>query len=1272
MKSTFLKKYKLLTFLIFNLLTKVCGAQTYRLVDVKTADFPVVEAQIAASDVNFDPKDFELDSISIHENGQIISPISCKAPSVKATAIPLSVVLALDISGSMNSRRMEMLKASTKKIIRKLPLETTEVAIASFNDEVTLNCDFTHNATILKNCVDGFHGVGGTSFEVAFFTKNVGLIDIAKQGQHSNKLIIFISDGMSLVNDKAVVALANSDSIVINCITIDRPIGKTLKTISRETDGNYYSDLSSEKEIEWAFKEIYNKSQENSYGKIRWKSSYSCHPEKSTRLTIGQQTFSIQYQIPDEKVGSIEVSPTDVNFKNNQHAGIVYKPVFIKGNNVDLNVTSIENTNPAFFGTKPGTLPISSKANELNLLELSLTPNDSIRATAKYTIKSKGCPDVYVNASTQGREKFVITNPVEGEEYTKGEMIPITWSGITKSRAVDFFYQIKGEHEWLSIGSGTNNKKDWRAVALNDSIRIKGIVSGDITFAGLLTAPVSIVDGSSFQSAYYNKNGNEILTLSTDGELKSWDAHDGKLRNTFEHAIEGDYTYMPGFNRVIDVTSEAIRVYTNRNGLLMKEMPVSERKNLTSLIHVDNKELYVTLGNFDFLSRSRNSKYIDVTSSPETDYSIARKKSKLHILKSEASKKEFSIKTAPSFQKSVLHRTKAILAVSNANSTQLYNLKTKSLELNLEGEYFYKFSDCSRFVITRDTLNYNIYSFKNGNRVFSVKKQNEFAISPSSSCIARIISDTLTIRDISTRQILYSKPHKDIAQYQFFPKSDKFLFLQKDSLVILDLYGKRSVDKFFVQADLIKKIDVSPNETSFLITCENIVASLEIESLLKASSLEMKKELDKDVTPFFNVLLPKPEVVEKITFPKQYLQIPVENIFSDIIKNSGKHTVLIDSIYVESDHSCFSLVSSPGGFPIKAKDQSAVELRFTPRKTGLNTGELIIVSGNKKYICQLEGIGMKEGFEHLSSQINFPAINVYSHRDSIVPLIKNTGTELLPIGGIQVKSPNKGNFSITPISYKRSLSPDDTLWVNVSFSPEVRGRQNAFIQFRTDNEDWIKSSNLYGEGIAKRNVIVAGNTIHGISKQPLRSIIKVTNLNSGNIAHQIHTNDQGAFAIETNTDINYSINANLDGYFSSSENINLTNAQTRDTLWVNLELIPINHSSTIKLNNVFFESGKAELLDISRAELQRVVTFLNNQKDLKIEIHGHTDDIGTSKSNEALSRLRAMAVKRFITRHNISDDRISIKYFGESKPISDNNSEAGRKANRRVEIIFVQ
>ena len=1113
-----MQNIKWLSFLIFTLLAGICRAQTYKFVNVEISDFPIVEASILAVDNNFNPEDFDIDSVSILENDEVISPLSSRAPVSRLEAIPISIVFVLDISGSMFGQKFEILKASTKKIIKKIPLDVSEVTIASFNHEIALNCDFTHNLDTLLHSIDCLRSGGGTNFENAFLTSYMGVIDIAKQGQNPNKLIVFVSDGMGRVNARQVTDRANSNLITVNCITIDVPISEDLKIISNQTGGDYYSGIQSEKEIDFAFNKIYHKSQENRFGKIKWKSNYSCNPEKSTQLTIGHQKIVFQYQIPDEKVGKIEVSPANVSFENQPNETILHRPVFIKGENVDLNITSIENSNPDFFGIKSSPFPITASANELKMLELSFYPKDSIRVSAEYIIKNKGCPDVTINASSEGRDKLLITYPKGGEEYVRGATVPITWNGIAEFRPVDFYYQIKGEDTWNSIGSGTMHQKYWNPIALNDSIRIKGVISGNITFGKLIVSPVAIFDSTFFQSAYYNKSGGEILSLSANGILRSWDAKSGKLKSTFEHPIEGDYSYIPGFNRVINVTPHYIRVYTNRNGLLINELPVHEQKNLTSLSHVNDKELYVSLSNFNAILNEQNPKYIDITSSPTTIYSIARDKSKLDVFKEGISKKEFSIKLDPTFQKSVLHRNKAILAVINTNTTQLYNLKTKSLELNLHGERFYQFSSCSRYVITQDSLNYNIYYLGNWHRIYSLPKQNQFTLSPINPLIAQVVNDSLSITDISTRQTIWSKLYKGITQYQFFPKSNRFLFLHKDSLVILDLYNRKVLTKVNYQADLIKMMSISPDEKSILVTCDNVIAALKMENLLKTSGLGIEEQPDTDITPYFSVISPEPEIVNRITFPKEYVNTSVEKMFNNVITNPGRHTVYIDSIYVESNNSCFSLVSSPEGFAVNSSGQSNIEIRFIPKTTGVNRGKLVIVSGNKKYQCELEGEGMEQGFENLSPQVNFPALKVYSSADTIVPLIKNTGSEPLSINDLRIGPYNQGDFSIVPISNNKILSPNDTLWARISFLPASRGRQNAIIQVQPGNMDWVKSSTVYGEGFAKRKVIIAGKTVNAISKEPLESIINLTKLDSGKKVYQGHYQGQGVFSIMLNTD----------------------------------------------------------------------------------------------------------------------------------------------------------
>jgi outer membrane protein OmpA-like peptidoglycan-associated protein len=80
------------------------------------------------------------------------------------------------------------------------------------------------------------------------------------------------------------------------------------------------------------------------------------------------------------------------------------------------------------------------------------------------------------------------------------------------------------------------------------------------------------------------------------------------------------------------------------------------------------------------------------------------------------------------------------------------------------------------------------------------------------------------------------------------------------------------------------------------------------------------------------------------------------------------------------------------------------------------------------------------------------------------------------------------------------------------------------------------------------------------------------------------------------------------------------------------------------------------------------VNILNKNPEIKIEINGHTDDVGTDVSNQVLSQDRAQSVVTYLQSKGISAGRLSAKGYGESKPDVPNNSDENRAFNRRVEF----
>jgi len=120
---------------------------------------------------------------------------------------------------------------------------------------------------------------------------------------------------------------------------------------------------------------------------------------------------------------------------------------------------------------------------------------------------------------------------------------------------------------------------------------------------------------------------------------------------------------------------------------------------------------------------------------------------------------------------------------------------------------------------------------------------------------------------------------------------------------------------------------------------------------------------------------------------------------------------------------------------------------------------------------------------------------------------------------------------------------------------------------------------------------------------------------------------------------------------------------------VNFEYdLVINPPKTYTLNDVFFDTGKSTLKPESAKELNKLAEYLQLKKNLKVEIAGHTDNVGNAAANQNLSEDRANAVRDFLIKKGIAAARVTAKGYGDTQPVADNTNEDGRKKNRRTEV----
>jgi len=119
--------------------------------------------------------------------------------------------------------------------------------------------------------------------------------------------------------------------------------------------------------------------------------------------------------------------------------------------------------------------------------------------------------------------------------------------------------------------------------------------------------------------------------------------------------------------------------------------------------------------------------------------------------------------------------------------------------------------------------------------------------------------------------------------------------------------------------------------------------------------------------------------------------------------------------------------------------------------------------------------------------------------------------------------------------------------------------------------------------------------------------------------------------------------------------------------------VVLTESNIAIMDKVQFETGKADLKEVSHSLLDEVAKMLKDNPQVElISVEGHTDSTGSPDFNRKLSQQRAESVAKYLASKGVKAARMEPKGFGPDKPIADNETDAGREANRRVEFNILK
>ncbi len=202
-------------------------------------------------------------------------------------------------------------------------------------------------------------------------------------------------------------------------------------------------------------------------------------------------------------------------------------------------------------------------------------------------------------------------------------------------------------------------------------------------------------------------------------------------------------------------------------------------------------------------------------------------------------------------------------------------------------------------------------------------------------------------------------------------------------------------------------------------------------------------------------------------------------------------------------------------------------------------------------------------------------------------------------------------------------------------------------------------------------VLLSGKVIDTKTGEPLNALVKYEDLKTGEEIGTAHTNPaNGMYKIVLPGGRQYGFRAEINGFVSVNQNLDLMGLKSYKNKTADLYLVPIESGQSFTINNLFFDAGKATVRPESYPELSRLLKILKDNKNLKIAITGYTNNSGNEAADLALSENRANAVRKYYVSKGISESRMTVIGMGPKNPVAPDDTEENRQKNRRVEVRF--
>lgn len=293
----------------------------------------------------------------------------------------------------------------------------------------------------------------------------------------------------------------------------------------------------------------------------------------------------------------------------------------------------------------------------------------------------------------------------------------------------------------------------------------------------------------------------------------------------------------------------------------------------------------------------------------------------------------------------------------------------------------------------------------------------------------------------------------------------------------------------------------------------------------------------------------------------------------------------------------------------------------------------------------------------------------FIHTDSQTLYFSSSGRP--GMGGYDIyytRKSDKGEWQEpTNIGYPINSQFDD-----VGFFVSTDGKYGYFgsNKYESGAGGWdFYSFELYEEARPEKVLFIKGTVKNENDSQPLQAKVEIKNMETKEIKQIPVDLETGNYVAAMRFSSDYVLTVKQPDFVYESTYISMDDTTFDEPANVDVDLQPVELGKAYRMKDIYYESNSAELTPDSKKVLDEFIEFLTENPRIKVSIQGHTDNLGSDASNLQLSNNRAKSVYEYLILKGISSSRLSYKGFGESVPVSENDTEVGRALNRRTEFL---